>query len=128
MVSPVFNTLLEADPVKLAVMVPALKLPEASRATIALAVLASVAVVAELATLPAVLIVANLLSVIPAPEAISALTMRDVDTTPEPLVCSTPDEARGVKVMVPALTVRPANGFKRPAVWRVSSVLKIFSN
>src|SRR5205085_1302160 len=39
MVSPAFNTLFEALPVKLAVMVPALKLPDASRATNVLAVL-----------------------------------------------------------------------------------------
>ena len=45
---------------------PAEKLPDASRATIALAVLALVAVVAEFATLPAVLIVANLVSTIAA--------------------------------------------------------------
>ena len=40
-----------ALPLRLAVMVPALKLPEGSRATIALAVFALVAVVAELGML-----------------------------------------------------------------------------
>jgi hypothetical protein len=49
----------EAVPVKLAVIVPAEKLLLPSRATIALAVLALVAVVAELDTLSAVLIVAK---------------------------------------------------------------------
>ena len=51
-------------PVKFAVIVPAVKLPLASRATIALAVLALAAVVAELLTLPAVLIVDSLVSAI----------------------------------------------------------------
>ena len=41
----------EAFPLNVAVIVPALKLPEASRATIALAVFALVAVVAELGIL-----------------------------------------------------------------------------
>lgn len=56
-----------ATPVKLAVMVPAIKLPLASRATIADAVFASVAVVAALLTLPGVTIVANFISLILAP-------------------------------------------------------------
>src|SRR5204863_190066 len=55
-----------ALPVKFAVIVPAEKLPDASRATIALAVFALIAVVAELATFPAVLIVANFVSTIAA--------------------------------------------------------------
>ena len=62
-------------PLKLAVIVPAAKLPEASRATIALVVLATVAVVALLLTLPALLIVASLLSAIVALVAISASTI-----------------------------------------------------
>ena len=61
-----------ALPVNAAVMVPALKLPEASRATIAEAVLAFVAVVALLLTLSAVLIVANLVSTIAAEALMSA--------------------------------------------------------
>ena len=55
-----------ALPFKLAVIVPAEKLPVASLKTIALFVLASVAVVAEFATFPAVDMVAKLASVIPA--------------------------------------------------------------
>ena len=55
-----------------AVIVPALKSPLASRATIALAVLAFVAVVAELLTLFAVAIVANLESAMAAEVEISA--------------------------------------------------------
>jgi hypothetical protein len=49
----------ETFPVIFAVMVPALKFPEASRATMALKVLAELAVVAELDTFPAVEIVAR---------------------------------------------------------------------
>ena len=64
-----------ALPDKAAVTVPAVKLPLPSRATIALAVLELVAVVALLLTLPAVLIVSSLVSAIAAAEAMSALTM-----------------------------------------------------
>jgi hypothetical protein len=62
-------------PVRFAVIVPALKLPLASRATIADAVFASVAVVAELLTFPEVVIVANLVSAMAADVEISALTI-----------------------------------------------------
>ena len=48
-----------ALPTRLAVIVPALKSPDASRATIAFAVLALVAVVALLLTFPAVLMAAR---------------------------------------------------------------------
>jgi hypothetical protein len=54
------------EPIREAVIVPAVKLPEPSRATIADAVLALVAVVAELATFKAVEIVFNLVSAIAA--------------------------------------------------------------
>ncbi len=64
-----------ANPVKLAVMVPAVKFPLASRATIADAVLALVAVVAELLTFPAVAMVASFVSTIAAVALISALTI-----------------------------------------------------
>ena len=60
----VADVALDALPLNVAVIVPALKLPLASRATIAETVFALVAVVAELLTLPAVLIVDNLSSVI----------------------------------------------------------------
>ncbi len=63
-----------ALPERVAVIVPALKLPEASRATIADAVLADVAVVAELDTLLAVEIVDNLLSAIE-PASIAFVTV-----------------------------------------------------
>ena len=64
-----------AVPVKLAVIVPAEKFPLASRATMALAVLAFVAVVAELATFPVVLICASFVSTMAALAEMSALTM-----------------------------------------------------
>ena len=53
-------------PVRFAVIVPAVKLPLASRATIALAVFAEVAVVALFETFEAVEIVASLVSAMPA--------------------------------------------------------------
>ena len=62
-------------PVRFAVIVPAVKLPLASRATIALAVFAEVAVVAELLTFEAVEIVASLVSTMAADALMSALTM-----------------------------------------------------
>jgi hypothetical protein len=77
-------------PVKFALMVPAEKLPEESRATIVFAVFKLVAVVAELATFPDVEIVANLLSVIPAPEAISLFIINEVDKLPDASLCTTP--------------------------------------
>jgi hypothetical protein len=57
------------------VTVPALKLPDASRVTIAEPVLFAVAVVAELLTLPAVEIVASFVSAIAALALISSLTI-----------------------------------------------------
>jgi|SRR5579872_2884447 len=85
-VSPDLSTFNDAAPVKLAVIVPAEKLPDASRATIAFAVFALVAVVAEFATLPAVLIVASLLSVIAADDEISAFTINELDNNPDALL------------------------------------------
>src|SRR5438477_5346841 len=68
----------------------AAKLPDASRATMALAVFALVAVVAELDTLPAVEIVANFVSTIAADADTSAFTINDVDKFPDASVCTTP--------------------------------------
>ena len=62
-------------PVRFAVIVPALKLPLASRATIADAVLSAVAVVAELLTFPLVAMVANLESEMDAEDEISSFAM-----------------------------------------------------
>src|SRR5260221_4658058 len=77
-------------PVKFAVMVPAEKLPDASRATIAFAVLVLVAVVAEFATLPAVEIVANFVSTIAADADTSALVINELDKLPDESLCTTP--------------------------------------
>jgi hypothetical protein len=72
-------------PVRFAVIVPAEKLPEASRATIALTVLALVAVVAELDTLPAVAMVASLVSAMAAAASTSVLVIVDVPAVTRPL-------------------------------------------
>jgi hypothetical protein len=66
------------------VIVFAEKLPETSRATIANAVLTAVAVVAELATLPAVAMVANFVSAMAAAASTSALTIKDDVNAPLP--------------------------------------------
>jgi hypothetical protein len=73
--APPLTKLPLAVPVNAAVIVPAEKSPEASRATIALAVFADAAVVAELLTFNAVEIVASLVSTIAAAAFISALTI-----------------------------------------------------
>ncbi len=72
---PLMLLALLARPVTLAVIVPAVKFPLASRATMAEAVLAFVAVVAELLTFPAVAIVASLVSTIAADVLMSAFTI-----------------------------------------------------
>src|SRR5204863_3001031 len=84
-----------------AVIVPALKLPDASRSTIVLAVLLLVAVVAVFATLPAVDIVANLVSVIAAVGEISAFTINDVDKFPDASLCTIPVEVKPSITTVP---------------------------
>jgi hypothetical protein len=89
------STLLVAND---AVIVPAEKLPEASRATIVDGVFADVAVVAELATLPAVAMVASLLSTIPAAAIISLLVTREVVRRPLAELCTTPVVAKPVIV------------------------------
>lgn len=97
-----------ALPDSAAVIVPAVKLPEPSRATIALAVFALVAVVALLLTLPAVLMVASLVSAIAADALMSALTMVPsaiivLVTVPlSPVVMTVPVVAGSVIVVVPA--------------------------
>jgi hypothetical protein len=69
-------------PAVLAVIVPATKFPEASRATMALAVFRFVAVVALLATLPAVEIVANFVSTMAAAASMSALMIPEIVAEP----------------------------------------------
>lgn len=72
----------EAFPLSEAVIVPAEKLPEASRATMALGVAEAVAVVAEFATFPAEETVWSLESGIVL-EAMSLPTTWELDRTPE---------------------------------------------
>jgi hypothetical protein len=72
------------------VTAPAVKLPLESLATIADAVLAAVAVVAELLTFPLVEIVANFVSAIAALAETSAFTTRLELKTPDPSLCITP--------------------------------------
>jgi hypothetical protein len=109
-------------------MVPAEKLPDESRATIALAVFALVAVVAEFATLPAVLMVANFESAIAADDEISALTINELDNNPAALLCTTPAPLNGIIVAVLLITVsviliKPAA--KLPLASRLTIVLAV---
>ena len=73
-----------ALPVNAAVIVPALKLPEPSLATIALDVLAFVAVVALLETFPLVVMVFNFVSAIAASDFIPSFTITpdSIDAVP----------------------------------------------
>ena len=89
-----------ADPA-LRVIIPAAKLPVPSRNTIVLGVLALVAVVAELATLPVVLIVANLVSTIAADADTSAFTIRELDKLPDESLCTTPAVVNALIETVP---------------------------
>ena len=88
--------------VKLAVIVPAEKLPLESLATIADAVLVFVAVVAELETSPICVIVANFELLIPALEEISASTIKLLVRFPNALLCTTPEEENSLTDIVPA--------------------------
>ena len=94
-----------ALPVNAAVTVPALKSPLASRDTIALAVFADAAVVAELLTFDAVEIVANLVSSIAADAFMSALTI-----TPAAIAVALPTEVTSpvkLALVVTLPAVRP---------------------
>ncbi len=75
-----------ALPFKAAVIVPAEKFPAPSRNTIVFDVFVGVAVVAELATFPAVEIVASLVTTIAAPGATSAFTINELDNNPDALL------------------------------------------
>ncbi len=81
----------------------------ASRATMALAVLVEVAVVAELDTFRGVEMVANLVSAMAAEELMSASTMDDVDNKPLISVWTIPVELRLAKVRVPAVKLPKAS-------------------
>src|SRR5258706_333786 len=98
--------LLEAANVT-AEMEPAAKLPEASLATIADAVFAEVAVVAVLDTLPAVAIVANLVSTMAAEALMSAFTIREVVNKPAASLCTMPVAERFVNVVTPVTVSSP---------------------
>ena len=82
MTSPVFNTLPVAYPTSVAVMEFAMKLPDESRAAIALLILEDVAVVAEFTTLPGVAMMFSLVSEMEAESEISLFVMREDDNVP----------------------------------------------
>lgn len=118
-----------AFPFKLAVIVAAEKLPEASRDTIAFARLALFAVVAELVTLPAVVIVASLESLIAADELISAFVIKDVENAPEELLCTTPavfKELTTKELLIIASLALMAAAAKLPAASLLTIVLTAF--
>jgi chromate transport protein ChrA len=72
-----------ALPLKFAVIVLAAKSPDASRDTMVFAVFTLVAVVAEFATFPALLIVASLVSTIAADGDTSAFIINELDNNPD---------------------------------------------
>ena len=80
------DTLPVTSPVRLAEIVPAEKFPEASRRTMVPAVLRLVAVVAELETLPGVVMAASLVSAIAAVADILLLSMAPAATAGEAAV------------------------------------------
>ena len=130
MVSPTLSRFSEAAPSKSAITIFAEKLPEASRATIALAVLRPVAVVAVFATLPAVLIVASFESTIPAAAMISALVINELESTPDVLLCTTPAVANGVildvlVIIESVMLTAPAE--KLPVAPRLTRALAVFA-
>jgi hypothetical protein len=127
-VSPAFNTLSDAAPIKLATMVPALKLPDESRRTMVFAAFKFVAVVAEFATKPDAVKVANLPLAIAAFEAISALVINELEMAPLELLCKIPAVVNGVIVNVLLITssvtlIIPAA--KLPDASRFTSVLAV---
>jgi hypothetical protein len=107
-----FVVTVDALPVKEAVIVPALKFPDASRATIALAVFADVAVVAELLTFDAVEIVASLVSTIPAEALMSSLTI-----TPEAIDVAFPTEVTSPVKLALVVTLLAVNAVAVPVIF-----------
>lgn len=81
-VSPAFKTLLVAEPESVADIIPALKFPEASLATIAEGVFEEVAVVAEFETFPEEVIVSSFVSDIAAFGSISEFVISEVVSNP----------------------------------------------
>src|SRR5579863_496229 len=111
-----------ALPFKFAVIVPALKFPDASRNTMVLGLLALVAVVAELATLPAVEIVANLVSTIAALGSTSPLTIKELDKLPDASLCTTP-----ATVNASIDTTPPEEIFKRSSAFVLKDKLPVLA-
>ena len=121
-------------PVKFAVIVPAEKLPLLSRATIAFAVFADVAVVAEFDTFPAVATVASLVSAMAAAELMSALTIESAVIAVGIVIFADPSKDWAVPVTSPeTLTVRavanlvalPAFPLVVPVTFPVTFPLKV---
>ena len=102
----------DALPVKEAVIVPALKFPDASRATIADAVFAFVAVVAELLTFKAVEIVASFVSTIAADALMSALTI-----TPAAIEVALPTEVTSPVRLAFVVTLLAVNAVAVPVMF-----------
>ena len=100
-VAVVADVAVEAFPNNVAVMLLAVKFPLASRATMALAVLALVAVVALLETLPAVLMVANLVSAMAAALFTIALVITSLATVVLRLTLPVPSMFWAVAVTFP---------------------------
>jgi hypothetical protein len=106
MTAPVGTRSVAPVPAKaVAVMVPAEKLPEASRATMADAVLALVAVVAELDTLLLEEIVASFVSAIAAAELMSALTMESAVIALAMVILAPPLKLVAVPVTSPEMAI-----------------------
>ena len=95
----------DAFPLNAAVIVPAVKLPLPSLATIALAVFKFVAVVAELLTLSAVAIVANFVSTIPAEALISASTIAPAEILELIVIFAPPLKDVAVPVTSPLIAI-----------------------
>ena len=101
-----------AFPLKLAVIVPAEKLPFVSRETMELIVLVEAAVVAEFDTFPNVAIVASLVSTIAAAELMSALTIEPAAIAVGMMIFAEPSKDCAVPVTSPeTFTVRGVASF-----------------
>src|SRR4029453_11658484 len=119
-----------ALPLKFAVISEAEKLPDPSRKTIVFAVFALVAVVAEFATLPAVLIVASFVSTIAADADTSASTISDVESKPVASLCTTPSVLNGEIISDPLIissVTLIALAEKLPDASRFTMVFAVFA-
>src|SRR4030095_365223 len=119
-----------ALPLKFAVISEAEKLPDPSRKTIVFAVFALVAVVAEFATLPAVLIVASFVSTIAGDADTSASTISDVESKPVASLCTTPSVLNGEIISDPLIissVTLIALAEKLPDASRFTMVFAVFA-